>query len=675
MPESSDADAARPLWARIPLWQTVRGAVFGSVLGALLIAILDARGIAAAGGSFRIALAVFGAASLLGIVSAISATAAVALLGAFVVGLERVRVDVFALLGALVVATLTVLGAQALVLEVLSGQGIRTAVVALSAAIGVVVGAVIGSVAGRTFTRAPSVRARAAGIAFACMSLFVWVIAFAPGLVTELDVPGLVFSSVPFLIALVAALRGLSNGRVLRASIGVWVLLFALAAAHAVTPVPRRLAIYVARETDATRVVLDALRQLTPNKLAPLRAAGTCHPGIKPGPLRGQTWAHANAPNILFLTIDALRWDHTTLAGYERDTTPALARFAKSAAVFSSAHSPASSTRQTFRSLFSGLFPSQVRPSKGPTWWGLTFPSDQRTLASYLKDAGYLTVAGSDRGEGFDPKQGGALIGFERSANKRTTKETQVGRAKRPKQQIADLIEEFKAPHDKPLFAWAHITTAHQPYTVDKPSKFGNKEVDRYDWAVRFVDAQVGRLLEALSEQRAFANTYVVISADHGQAFGEHGNRLHGRTVYQEETHVPLLVWGPDVVAGIRKAPVAVIDVFPTLLELAGLGTAEAVCGTSFANWLRDPRAVPERDIYIEQTADAHPEFAIAFIHKGHKLIVTPRTCTMEVFDVIKDPRDRHDLGDDLELTDRLVDALKSFMHAHALNPRSYCLE
>jgi arylsulfatase A-like enzyme len=186
----------------------------------------------------------------------------------------------------------------------------------------------------------------------------------------------------------------------------------------------------------------------------------------------------------------------------------------------------------------------------------------------------------------------------------------------------------------------------------------------------------VGQVLDTLEAEGRMNKTYVVLTADHGQAFGEHGNKLHGRTVYEEETNVPLMVWGPGIAAGTRKEPVAVLDTFPTVLELAGLGQAPHTCATSLAPWLRDPKIGAGRDIFIEKIPDERKEFAVAYVHGWHKLVVSPNSCSMEVFDLRKDRGDRSDLSDnDPALTHQLLKSLRAFQKQRGMNPNSYCLE
>src|SRR5690606_23635516 len=129
------------------------------------------------------------------------------------------------------------------------------------------------------------------------------------------------------------------------------------------------------------------------------------------------------------------------------------------------------------------------------------------------------------------------------------------------------------------------------PYTrgpTDAVTPAARRHEARHDLAVRYIDEQLDRLLRfALAPERR-DRTIVVITSDHGEAFGDHQNSRHGATVYEEELHVPLLVFGPGIVAGTRVTPVSLVELLPTLLALAGLEPATGVCGQGWADSLRD---------------------------------------------------------------------------------------
>jgi arylsulfatase A-like enzyme len=199
--------------------------------------------------------------------------------------------------------------------------------------------------------------------------------------------------------------------------------------------------------------------------------------------------------------------------------------------------------------------------------------------------------------------------------------------------------------------------------------------MDNYDWAIKYVDGELHRMFEALEKEGRLERTLVIFSADHGQAFYEHGNKLHGYTVYQEETHVPLIVWGPGVQPGVRPEPVSTIDIVPTMLELAGAAAGRELCGTTLVPWLLDASKKSQRPVYSEQIDDGRGGFAAAYTKGRYRLVVTPREDVVELFDVQADPREMNDLaGEREELLNELVQELMKFQRERGMDPKSYGL-
>jgi arylsulfatase A-like enzyme len=242
--------------------------------------------------------------------------------------------------------------------------------------------------------------------------------------------------------------------------------------------------------------------------------------------------------------------------------------------------------------------------------------------------------------------------------------------------QFDNILKELRVERDKPVFTWAHLMVTHQPYHVTTKNEFGREEMDDYDWAIKYVDGELNRMLEALEKEGRLASTVVIFSADHGQAFGEHGSKLHGHTVYQEESHVPLLVWGPGIEPGVRPDAVSTLDITPTVLDIAGAPAGRELCGASLVPWLRDAAQKSTRPVYSEQVYDGRGGFAIAYIKGRYRLMVTPRERVSELFDIKADPRELNDLGGEREdLMNELVQELMNFQRDRGMDPKSYGLQ
>jgi len=378
----------------------------------------------------------------------------------------------------------------------------------------------------------------------------------------------------------------------------------------------------------------------------------------------------SEAPDILLVTVDAIRWDHTSLSGYERDTTPLLATRAKNAVVFERAYATASSTRQSVRGLFTGVYSSlvfNVRPSE--LMWGMGFTSAQITWAEYLRDAGYETIAYSSQDSVFS-RRNGALDGFQEVDESAVEVRRERGHTA---DYIVDLVlARLSKPRSNPRFLWAHLMEPHKPYPAGpKPVHYGDEPIDAYDSAIHYADTQLDRLLErTLSE-----NTWVFVTADHGEAFREHGYRHHGKNVYDEEIHVPLLFWGPGIVPRRITTPVSLIDLLPTALDVAGLSPPEALCGESLRPVLEGAPPTA-RVVYAENVPDhARAYFSAALIQGDRKLVLRPMAGIREVYDLMADPQELDDLSQarPAELAE-LMDTVREFYRARGLNPASYGL-
>jgi arylsulfatase A-like enzyme len=378
----------------------------------------------------------------------------------------------------------------------------------------------------------------------------------------------------------------------------------------------------------------------------------------------------ADAPDIVWLTVDALRWDHTSLSGYERDTTPHIARHARQAAVFEQAYTPASSTRQTFRSLFTGVHPSMIEPPRGPIY-ALTIPDDQHTLAEFLTQAGYETYVYSSDAYIFS-KEHGALQGFQFIDE--TPYELKEEQGYTAPVIIDRLIEELDSGGE-PKFIWTHLIEPHAPFAGGpEPVDFGPAEIDRYDAAIHFTDSQIGRLLDFVAERQQRHPTYVVITADHGEAWKERGHRRHGYTVFQEEVHVPMIVWGPDIEPARYEQPVGVLDLYSTTFELAGLDVPRGSCAQSLAGALRAGHEPEARPILVEQVPDrSRTHFSVGFIRGRDKIMVQPKIDAISLYNLDKDPGERDDLADQApERLEEHLDALRAYWRQRGMDPADY---
>lgn len=329
----------------------------------------------------------------------------------------------------------------------------------------------------------------------------------------------------------------------------------------------------------------------------------------------GEAGDPARRPNIILITLDTVRADHLSSYGYTRPTTPRLDALARRGVLFENVIAPASWTLASHASIFTELLPHQ----HGANWAAPLHPGPL-TLAQVLQSRGYSTAGFSSNrmyglaGWGMD--QGFETYGGDGAALRHQLRATLLGR-----QILQPLYEKFVQgeeferldarqinrevlgwlgrTHDHPFFLFINYYDAHGPYLAPSPydQRFGKvpqsleakmpqlsairypqalPDHDReiltvgYDNCLAFLDEQVGDFIDRFSRLPASSNTYVIITSDHGEEFGEHGSYGHGWNLYREVVHVPLIIVGPGAPVGLRISRLArARDLFVTVLDFA----------------------------------------------------------------------------------------------------------
>jgi arylsulfatase A-like enzyme len=369
-----------------------------------------------------------------------------------------------------------------------------------------------------------------------------------------------------------------------------------------------------------------------PPKASPTGPKGASADALLAGRLSPRT-------SIVLLTIDALRADHLGAYGYPRDTSPALDAFAKDATVFERAYSQEAKTKGSIPSLFTSRWPSEIR------WGGARYvplAESESTLAERLLAAGYHTAAFVTHSY-FMPGQG-MDRGFVHYDASLVSRDPAVAFGRASGAALADRVTEY-VTHlrpDRPFFVWAHFFDPHDRYlTHARFSRFGRRAIDRYDGEIAYTDHHLGRVLRALRARKDAERIAVIVTSDHGEAFGEHGTRFHGQSLYEEEIRVPLLLRVPRGVPSRVPTPVGVIDVAPTILELAGIPPAPEHRGRSLVAAARGATLSP-RPMFAEILPEDRIRARTAVIHGDWKLIYDERRDALRLYHLREDPRERH---------------------------------
>lgn len=363
---------------------------------------------------------------------------------------------------------------------------------------------------------------------------------------------------------------------------------------------------------------------------------GDGHYGARPAGLEPR-------PSFVLVTIDALRPDHLGFEGYSRDTSPNLDAFAQSAVRFREVLASSSRSIRSIPGMFTGLHPSQI--AYGNEYLYPSLLAENETLAEVLERHGWYTAV--TMGTEYFHRVRGFYQGFsdvEEILEYKPPRQQTVDRA------IAQLDRAIAS--GRPFFQWIHIFNVHEPYLrPPHPSRYGEAQLDKYDTEIRLADEQLQRVLDALRERELDRRVVVIVASDHGEAFYEHGTRGHARTLYQEEVRSLLLLRIPGVRPRRVDATVSLLDVTPTVLNLAGVDVPHPMSGRSLvplATGEREPD--PERWFFGELLPDGLFPFDVKSIRQGRwKLHWWVRDGRIQLFDLEDDPGERRDLSDERE--------------------------
>ena len=303
--------------------------------------------------------------------------------------------------------------------------------------------------------------------------------------------------------------------------------------------------------------------------------------------------AGRQASNVLLVTIDSLRAD-MPWAGYPRDIAPVLSAFEKKAVSYTRAYSVSSYTAMSLGGMLAGRYPSELERSG---YFFEQYPDSVTMFPELLQKAGVRTL--SAHAHFYFDKKSGFRQGFDDYRMVPGLKEnnkTDENITSPEHEALAEkmLSEKANTGEGKPFFAWFHFLDPHDEY-MPHPGigPYGKKPRDKYDAEVTFVDQHVGKLLDFVKSQPWGKDTVVIVSADHGEAFGEHKMYRHGFEVWEVLTHVPLMIQAPGATARHIDAPRSAIDFAPTILELTGAPASSELEGKSLVGeiWAARPRS------------------------------------------------------------------------------------
>jgi len=364
-------------------------------------------------------------------------------------------------------------------------------------------------------------------------------------------------------------------------------------------------------------------------------------------------------PVVVMLTIDALRAD--AIADPANDAAfPTFTAMKREGAFFTQATAPGSQTAVSLSSLFASRAFSELywsMHSTGETRFA--YPGDDETprFPALLTARGVKTMTVPSIN--FLAADFGVVRGFGEEKVVAQGRNHAVGKAV-----IDPLIDRLRRAGGESLFLYAHLTEPHAPY--DRGKKQGS-EHERYLAEVAVADAQVARVATLL-KQRFSGRGVLIVSADHGEAFGEHATFQHTKTIYEELVRIPLLVRGPGVLAQVIEERVGLIDLGPTILDLFGVETPAAFEGQSLVPLLAGRSTTLDRPLVVEGRLRR-----AMYAPNGLKVIEDQRRKTVEVYDLGRDPGETNNLFDqDPARADASLAALRAFFAAHTSKRAGY---
>ncbi len=388
--------------------------------------------------------------------------------------------------------------------------------------------------------------------------------------------------------------------------------------------------------------------------------------------------------NVVFICLDTARADHLGCYGYRRPASPHLDQLARRSMVFDDVLSPSSWTLPVLASVMTGVYPHE----HGALHFRTPIRNGVVRLPELLREAGMVTAAMGQFPFHFD------FYRFQAGFDLYAQQWSQVAY-----KSTEDILEWLRrqAGGDHGFFLWAHYFEPHVPYEIQidsigfyDPSYRGKtcrvhdatltlklaaektpqadaerrRIVDLYDGEIRCADKYLGRILGQLDWLGVLDSTMVIVTADHGEHFGEHGLVEHGNSLYEELVRVPLVIHAPGGQTGRCRQLVSLIDLFPTILDFLGLpahqvsggslmpalqgrplpnrtlfSTLDTATSVIFVPNGRDPSRIEAKDTVIENRKLVR--------HGRQKLLYDVKNQTYELYDLAADPHEQRNLLSD----------------------------
>ncbi len=349
--------------------------------------------------------------------------------------------------------------------------------------------------------------------------------------------------------------------------------------------------------------------------------------------------------NVIMLTIDAMRAD-MPWQGYDKAIAPNLTDLAKESVVYENHRSVSSYTAQTVATLMSGQYASTLY--RTGTFFTNYFDSNE-WITEAMQDKGITTMAVQahlyfDRAkglrQGFDIWRMVPGLTWNAQTDESVTSDRSIPA-------IIDLLSDEKNVKGQ-FFLWSHLMDPHDQYVRHEESPdFGKDNRGRYDSEIWYTDHWIGKFLDFAKQQPWWENTALIVSADHGETFGEHGMYKHAFEIWDVLTRVPLIVKAPGAEPKRIEEPRTHIDIAPTIVDLMGMKPLEGFQGQSLVPEIYGAEEPKSREPIVTQlTEDTNNPERRAIVVGDYKLVIYDTGWKKLLFNLKDDPAEENDLSE-----------------------------
>jgi len=346
--------------------------------------------------------------------------------------------------------------------------------------------------------------------------------------------------------------------------------------------------------------------------------------------------------NVLVLTVDAMRAD-MPWAGYPRDIAPNLTKLEKQSVSYTRAYALSSYTAMSMAGFLSGRYPGEMQRSG---YFFSAYPDEEVMFPELLQKADVKTL--SAQAHFYFDQKAGFHQGFDVwRIVEGITVDHKTDRSITSPRHLKLATEILSDKHNTAgqFFAWFHFMDPHDLYMKHEGfSTYRGGMRGRYDGEIAFVDKHIADLLAFVKAQPWGKNTAIIISSDHGEAFGEHKRTRHGFEIYEMLVHVPMFFKIPGVAPKRITTPRGHIDLAPTIFELLGVPVPDGFQGHSLLPEMKGAVEPEQRDVIVDLPRTSHNDRRRALIWGRYKLISFGDDFRYELYDVVDDPGELKDL-------------------------------